>query len=37
MSIVSMTVIGSILIYTLLRAEHLQRKARAMAEPVMSS
>lgn len=37
MSVVSMVVIGSILIYTLLRAEHLQRKARAMAVPVMSS
>jgi spermidine/putrescine transport system permease protein len=35
MSIVSMTVIGSILIYTLLRTEHLERKARAMAKPMM--
>jgi spermidine/putrescine transport system permease protein len=37
MSIVSVIVIGSILIITLLRAEHLSRKARAVAEPVMSS
>jgi len=37
MSIVSMTVIGAVIIFTLLRAEHLTRKARAMAEPVMSS
>jgi spermidine/putrescine transport system permease protein len=37
MSIVSVIVIGSILIITLLRSEHLSRKARAMAEPVMSS
>ena len=36
MSIVSMIVVGSVLIYTFLRAEHIQRKARAMAEPVMS-
>ena len=36
MSIVSMIVIGSVLIYTFLRAEHIQRKARALAEPVMS-
>ena len=37
MSIVSMVVIGSIIVFTLLRADHLTRKARAMAEPVMSS
>ncbi len=37
MSIVSMVVIGSVIVYTLLRAERLERKARAMAEPVMSS
>ena len=37
MSFVSMAVIGSILIYTLIRSKHLERKARAMAEPVMSS
>ncbi len=36
MSIVSITVIGSIIVYTLVRAERLERKARAMAEPVMS-
>ena len=37
MSIVSITVIGSVIVFTLVRAEHLERKARAMAEPVMSS
>ena len=37
MSIVSMVVIGSVIVFTLLRAERLERKARAMAEPVMSS
>ena len=37
MSFVSMAVIGSILIYTLVRSERLERKARAMAAPVMSS
>jgi spermidine/putrescine transport system permease protein len=37
MSIVSIGVIGSIIVYTLIRAERLDRKARAMAEPVMSS
>ena len=37
MSIVSMVFIGSIIVYTLLRAERLERKARAMAEPVMST
>jgi spermidine/putrescine transport system permease protein len=37
MSIVSIGVIGSIIVYTLVRAERLDRKARAMAEPVMSS
>ncbi len=37
MSIVSMTAIGSILIYTMIRSERLQRVARAKAEPVMSA
>ena len=37
MSIVSMVFIGSIIVYTLLRTERLERKARAMAEPVMST
>ncbi len=37
MSIVSMLVIGSVIVYTLLRAERMERKARAMAQPVMSS
>jgi len=37
MSIASMVIIGSILIYTFLRAERLEREARAKAEPVMSS
>jgi spermidine/putrescine transport system permease protein len=37
MSIVSMVVIGSILIYTLVKAERLGREARAKAEPLMSS
>lgn len=37
MSIVAMTVIGSILIYTLVRSERLDRVARAKAEPVMST
>ena len=36
MSIVSMTVIGMVIGYTLLRAGHLERKARAMAEPAAS-
>ena len=37
MSIVSMLVIGSVIVYTLIRSERLERRARAMAEPVMSS
>ena len=37
MSIVSMLVIGSVIVFTLLRTERLERRARAMAEPVMSS
>jgi spermidine/putrescine transport system permease protein len=37
MSIGAMTVIGSILIYTLVRSERLEREARAKAEPVMST
>jgi hypothetical protein len=37
MSLASMVIIGSILIYTFLRAERLEREARAKAEPVMSS
>jgi hypothetical protein len=36
MSIVSMVVIGAILVYTMARAERLERVARAKAEPVMS-
>jgi spermidine/putrescine transport system permease protein len=36
MSIISMLVIGSILIYTLVRSQRLEREARARAEPVMS-
>ena len=36
MSIVAMTVIGSIIIYTLIRSERLERVARAKAEPLMS-
>ncbi len=36
MSIVSMFVIGSVLLYTLLRSERLERKARAMSQPDMS-
>ena len=36
MSIVSMVVVGSILIYTFARSERLDRLARAKAEPVMS-
>jgi spermidine/putrescine transport system permease protein len=36
MSTVSMLVIGSILIYTLVRSQRLEREARARAEPVMS-
>ena len=36
MSIVSMLVIGAILIYTFVRTERLERKARSKAEPVMS-
>ncbi len=36
MSIVSILVIGSILIYTLIRAERLDRTARAKAAPLMS-
>ena len=37
MSIVSMLVIGSVIVFTLLRTERLERRARAMAQPVMSS
>ncbi len=36
MSIVSMAVIGSILIFTLVRGKRLEREARAKAAPVMS-
>ncbi len=36
MSIVSMIVIGSILVYTMLKAERLERVARAKAQPLMS-
>ena len=36
MSIVSMTVIGSFIMYTLIRSERLERVARAKAEPLMS-
>ena len=37
MSIVSMVVIGSILIFTLVRGKRLEREARAKAAPVMSA
>lgn len=37
MSIVAMTVIGTILIYTMVRSERLEREARAQAEPAMST
>ena len=37
MSIVSMLVIGSILIFTLAKSERLERETRAKAEPLMSS
>ena len=37
MSAVAMTVIGSILIYTLVRSERLERVARAKAAPLMST
>lgn len=37
MSGISMLVIGLILIYTMVRSRHLEREARAAAEPVMSS
>lgn len=37
MSIVAMTVIGAILIFTMVRSERLEREARAQAEPVMST
>jgi spermidine/putrescine transport system permease protein len=37
MSIVSMLVIGSILIYTLAKSERLERETRDKAEPLMSS
>jgi len=37
MSIVAMSVIGAILIYTMIRSERLERQARAEAEPVMSA
>ncbi len=37
MSIVSITVIGSIVIFTLARTERLERARRAKAEPVMSA
>jgi len=36
MSIVSMVVVGSILIYTMARAERLERAVRARSEPVMA-
>jgi spermidine/putrescine transport system permease protein len=36
MSMLSMLVIGSILLYTLVRSERLEREARARAQPVMS-
>ena len=36
MSIISMIVIGSILVYTMLKAERLERVARAKAQPLMS-
>ncbi len=37
MSMLSIAVIGSILIYTMVRTEHLERDRRAKAEPVMSA
>ena len=37
MSIVSMVVVGSILIYTMARAQRLERVARAKSEPVLSA
>jgi spermidine/putrescine transport system permease protein len=37
MSIVAMTAVGAILIYTMIRTERLERRARAAAEPVMST
>ncbi len=37
MSMISMLAIGLILIYSLVRSKHLEREARAAAEPVMSS
>jgi len=37
MSIVSMLAVGSIIVYTLIRAERLERTLRAKAEPVMST
>ena len=37
MSAVAMAVIGSILVYTLVRSERLERQARARAAPVMSA
>ncbi len=37
MSIVAMTVIGSLITYTLIRSERLERVARAKAEPPMAS
>ena len=37
MSILSITVIGSIVIFTLARTERLERARRAKAEPVMSA
>jgi len=37
MSLVSMGVIGSILLYTFVRSERLERERRAKAEPVMSA
>jgi len=37
MSIVAMMTIGAVLIYTMIRTEHLDRQARAAAEPVMST
>jgi spermidine/putrescine transport system permease protein len=37
MSIVAMTTIGAVLIYTMIRTEQLDRRARAAAEPVMST
>ena len=36
MSIVAMTVIGSFIVYTLIRSDRLERLARAKAEPMMS-